>query len=280
MPGTRRDSGGSGCEEHKMMIVKIGGGESLNLDGIVSDLAELDEAIVIVHGANVLRDQIAKKMGFEKQVLTSISGYSSVFSDGDALDAILMAYAGLRNKRIVELCQRRGIDAVGLTGLDGRLIQGERNRGIRIRENGKTLIKRDLSGKPRCVNVQLLSWLLDNGYTPVVTIPIADELGVAINSENDDVVCLLREAVSADTVIQLIEAVGFMEDIDDTSTVHHRLSRTQVAELEVNVEGRIKRKMHALNKLVQSDVMRVIIADGRVEHPVRDALEGAGTWIQ
>ena len=226
MPGTRRDSGGSGCEEHKMMIVKIGGGESLNLDGIVSDLAELDEAIVIVHGANVLRDQMDR------------------------------------------------------TFPTLRLIQGERNRGIRIRENGKTLIKRDLSGKPRCINVQLLSWLLDNGYTPVVTIPIADEHGVAINSENDDVVCLLREAVSADTVIQLIEAVGFMEDIDDTSTVHHRLSRTQVAELETKVEGRIKRKMHALNRLVQSDVMRVIIADGRVEHPVRDALEGAGTWIQ
>lgn len=263
-----------------MMIVKIGGGESLNLDGIVSDLAELDEPMLIVHGANVLRDRVAEKMGFEKQVLTSISGYSSVFSDGEALDAILMAYAGLRNKRIVELCQRRGIDALGLTGLDGRLIQGERNRGIRVRENGKTLIKRDLSGKPRRINAELLSWLLDSGYTPVVTIPIADEHGVAINSENDDVVCLLREAVSADTVIQLIEAAGFMEDVDDASTLHQRLSRTQVAELEAEVEGRIKRKMHALSKLVQSDVMRVIIADGRVEHPVRDALEGAGTWIQ
>lgn len=263
-----------------MLIIKIGGGDSLNLEGIVSDLAELDEPLLIVHGANVLRDRIAEKMGYEKQVLTSVSGYSSVFSDTEALDAILMAYAGLRNKRIVELCQTRGINAVGLTGLDGRLIQGERNKGIRVRENGKNLIKRDFSGKPREVNTGLLALLLDNGYTPVVTIPIADEKGVAINSENDDIICLLQAALSADTVIQLIEAAGFMDDVDDPGTLHARLSRGEVAAMEARVEGRIKRKMHALNKLMHGDVDRVIISDGRLEHPVRDALAGGGTWIQ
>lgn len=263
-----------------MLIVKIGGGDSLNLAGIVSDLAELDERIVLVHGANALRDRIAEKVGFEKRVLTSASGYTSVFSDENALDAILMAYSGLRNKRIVELCQRHGINAVGLTGIDGRTVQGRRNKGIRVRENGKNLIKRDLSGKPAEINTAFLSLLLDNGYTPVLTIPIADENMVAINSENDDIVCLLQKALSADTVIQLIEAPGFMDDIDDPATLHETLSRAQIAHMEERVEGRIKRKMHALNKLAQSNVGKVIICDGRVEHPVRDALAGAGTWIQ
>lgn len=263
-----------------MLIVKIGGGESLNLEGIIVDLADLDGPMMIVHGANVLRDRVAEKMGFEKQVLTSVSGYTSVFSDDDALDAILMAYSGLRNKRIVELCQRNGINAVGLTGLDGRLIQGERNKGIRVRENGKNLIKRDLSGKPRHVNAALLALLLDNGYTPVMTIPIADEKGYAINSENDDIICLLQQALSADTVVQLIEAAGFMDDVDDPATLHARLTRGEVAAMEQRVEGRIKRKMHALNKLMHGDVGKVIISDGRVEHPVRDALGGAGTWIE
>ena len=129
-----------------MIIVKIGGGESLNLPGIVDDLATLQEPFMIVHGANTLRDDIAHRMGFEKQVITSAKGYSSVFSDKDALDAILMAYSGLRNKRLVELCQQRGINAVGLTGLDGRIVQGERNRGIRVVENGKKMMKRDFSG--------------------------------------------------------------------------------------------------------------------------------------
>ncbi len=135
-----------------MVIVKIGGGDSLNLPGIIADLAELDEPVVMIHGANALRDRIAERMGHEKRVLTSVSGYSSVFSDQDALDVILMAYSGLRNKRIVELCQQHGINAVGLTGLDGRVIQGRRNKGIRVREGGRNLIKRDLSGKPREIN--------------------------------------------------------------------------------------------------------------------------------
>ena len=264
-----------------MLIVKIGGGEAINVPAIVADLAELDEeGMVIVHGANVLRDRIAAKMGFEKRVLVSTSGYSSVFSDENALDAILMAYSGLRNKRIVELCQQHGINAVGLTGLDGRLIQGRRNQGIRVRENGKTLIKRDLSGKPERINTGILLLLLEGGYTPVLTIPITDENFVAINSENDDIVCLLQEALSADIVIQLIEAPGFMDDIDDPSTLRPTLGRAQVAEMEKRTEGRMKRKMHALNKLIQSKVARVIICDGRTEHPVRDALAGAGTWIR
>jgi acetylglutamate/LysW-gamma-L-alpha-aminoadipate kinase len=263
-----------------MLIVKIGGGESINLRGIVADLAELEDgSMVIVHGANALRDRVAEKMGFEKRVLVSTSGYSSVFSDDNALDAILMAYSGLRNKRIVELCQQHGINAVGLTGLDGRLIRGRRNKGIRVRENGRNLIKRDRSGKPAEINTDFLLLLLDNGYTPVLTIPIADENFVAINSENDDIVCLLQQALSADTVIQLIEAPGFMDDVHDPSTLHETLSPDRVAAMEARTEGRMKRKMHALNKLVQSGVRNVVICDGRTERPVRDALAGAGTWI-
>jgi acetylglutamate/LysW-gamma-L-alpha-aminoadipate kinase len=71
----------------------------------------------------------------------------------------------------------------------------ESNKGIRVRENGKTLIKRDLSGKPRSVNTSLLTLLLDNGYCPVLTIPIVDENGFAINSENDDIVARIASAL-------------------------------------------------------------------------------------
>jgi len=117
----------------------MGGGENINIEGILADLATLDKPFIIVHGANALRDSVAKQLGMEKQVLTSVSGYSSVFSDENAIDAILMSYAGLRNKRIVESCQKLGLNAVGLSGIDGRMIQGKRNKGIRVKENGKTL---------------------------------------------------------------------------------------------------------------------------------------------
>jgi acetylglutamate/LysW-gamma-L-alpha-aminoadipate kinase len=262
-----------------MMLIKIGGGEQIDLEAVIADLAGLARPYLIVHGANVLRDRLGERLGIEKTVLTSVSGYSSVFSDDDAIDAILMSYAGLRNKRIVELCQRRGIDALGLTGLDGRLVQGERNKGIRVREGGKTLIRRDLSGKPRQINTALLGLLLDNGYTPVLTIPIADEKGYAINSENDDIVALLAEQLEIDTVVQLIEAPGLLEDPRADSSLIERLDRAGLEAREAQAEGRIKRKLLSLKRLCGDGRTRVIIADGRVEYPVSRALDGAGTHI-
>jgi len=262
-----------------MMLIKIGGGEQINLEATIADLATLEQPFVIVHGANVLRDQLAQQLGKEKTVLTSVSGYASVFSDQDAIDVIMMSYSGLRNKQIVELCQRNNINAVGLTGLDGRLVQGERNKGIRVRENGKTLIKRDLSGKPRSINSQLLMMLLDNGYCPVLTIPIVDENGFAINSENDDIVVQIASALDIDTVIQLIEAPGFLDDPADESSLVTRMNLSELERRETSVEGRIKRKLLALTRLCQGGKTRVIITDGRGKQPIISALEGAGTHI-
>lgn len=262
-----------------MLIIKIGGGENINLDGIVTNLAGLDKNFIIVHGANVLRDHISEKMGYRKQVITSTSGYSSVFSDEPAIESILMAYSGLRNKRLVELCQGAGINAVGLTGLDGRIVQGQRNKGIRVMENGKKMLKRDLSGKPLSINVELLNLLLDNGYTPVLTIPIIDENSVAINSENDDIVCVLQQTLNADTVIQLIEAPGLMGDVDDSNSLLHKLDSGQLESMEQHAQGRIKRKLHGLKKLNENGVQKIIVCDGRTDSPISDGLAGAGTWI-
>lgn len=262
-----------------MLIIKIGGGAGINLPGIVADLAGVREPSVIVHGANALRDAIADKLHTPKQVVTSVSGYDSVLSDEAAIDTILMSYSGLRNKRIVERCQRRGINAIGLTGLDGRLIQGARNRGIRVREGGKTLIKRDFSGKPRSVNRSLLRLLLDNGYVPVLAIPICDENGFAINSENDDIVACLHTALQADRIIQLIEAPGFLADPGDERSVIERLSRADVERHEAQASGRMKRKLLAMKRLLANGGADIVVADGRGETPLHDALNGAGTRI-
>jgi acetylglutamate/LysW-gamma-L-alpha-aminoadipate kinase len=263
-----------------MIIVKIGGGESIHIQGIVGDLAELDEPFIIVHGANAYRDRLAKDLGWEKKVLTSVSGYSSVFSNEQTIDLQMMVYAGLRNKRIVELCQQYGIDAVGLSGIDGQVIQGRRNQGIRIREQGKLKIVRDFSGKPKAVNKKLLDLLLNDGYTPVLCVPIIDEKQVAINSENDDIIHVLQNVYRAEKILQFIEAPGFLEDKNNPDTVVHRLSKEELIVREAQVKGRMKRKILALRKLFESGASTVIIADGRTEHPVRDALNGKGTVIQ
>ena len=263
-----------------MHIVKVGGGDTVNLAGVAGDLASMDTPCVVVLGANAVRDDLAARLGSSTRTLTSVSGYTSVFSDETALDVIMMAYSGLRSKRFVELCQRRGVDAVGLSGIDGRVVQGERNRGIRVRDGGKTLIKRDFSGKPRSVNAWLLRTLLDGGYTPVLTIPIADEKGFAINSENDDIVNVLQAALGAERIVQLIEAPGFLDDPANPRSVVAAMSRVELERRGSQVEGRMKRKMLALRRLFEAGAAEVIIGDGRVEHPVRAALAGAGTVIR
>jgi acetylglutamate/LysW-gamma-L-alpha-aminoadipate kinase len=96
-----------------MLIIKIGGGETINIEGVIRDLTTLEDKFVILHGANALRDQLAAGLNIEKKTITSVSGYTSVLSDHRIIDLMMMAYAGLRNKRIVELCQIHGFKAGG-----------------------------------------------------------------------------------------------------------------------------------------------------------------------
>lgn len=262
-----------------MYLIKIGGGKEINLKGIFSDLAIIQEKFIIVHGANALRDELAQKLNIQKKIVTSISGYDSVLSNEETIDLMMMAYAGLKNKRIVELCQQNGINAVGLSGLDGKVIVGKRNNGIKVRQDGKTLLLRDFSGKPKFVNKQLLNLLLDNGYTPVLSVPLIDENNFAINSENDDIIALLQNEFNAEKIISLIEAPGFLLDKNDENSLVKKVSKEELETMEQKVEGRMKRKILALRKLFENSNPTVIISDGRTEHPVIDALNGKGTII-
>lgn len=264
-----------------MIIIKIGGGNSINIEGIVNDIAEMkDQKFLIIHGANAYRDELAERLGYEKKVLESVKGYSSVFSDDEAIDIQMMAYAGVRNKRIVELFQQKGLNAIGLTGLDGRLVQGERNKGIRIRENNKLRIVRDNSGKPKSINKKLLNTLWENNFIPVITVPITDENGKAINSENDDILAVFQNQIKAEKIIQFIEAPGLLHNKDDESSTISSITKEELLKKEEQTEGRIKRKLHALNKLFEDSNPTVIIADGRTENPLKNALEGRGTIIK
>lgn len=263
-----------------MLIVKIGGGRAINLPSVADDLSQIEEPYIVVHGANHLRDQLAGRLNIAKEVVTSISGYASVLSDQQTIDLQMMAYAGLRNKRLVEMCQRAGINAVGLCGLDGRVIQGRRNRGIRVRREGRKMLLRDFSGKPRSLNRLLLDILLDNGFVPVLSVPIVDEQGMAINSENDDIVALLHREYRAATIVHLIEAPGLLGKKDDPASLMPRLTWRELAQLEQRVEGRMRRKVLSLKSLAEQGSPRICIGDGRIDHPLAQALAGRGTVIQ
>jgi len=263
-----------------MIIIKIGGGNGINLKAIIKDLKNIDENYIIVHGANALRDEIATKLGYEKKIITSVKGYSSVFTDAEGIDIMMMTYSGLKNKRIVELCQLNGINAVGLTGLDGGIVEGQKTRGIRVKDGGKLKLIRDSSGKPKQINTKLIQLLIENDFVPVLTVPILDENRNAINSENDDIIALLQKYLEADKIVQLIEETGYLADKDNSDSVIKNISKAELKHLEEKAEGRMKRKIHALNKLFESTSPTVFIADGRIDTPLTNALNGGGTIIK
>jgi acetylornithine/LysW-gamma-L-lysine aminotransferase len=262
-----------------MLLVKIGGGD-FDTDAVAADLASLSRPFVLVHGANKLRDKLATDLGRPPEVVESISGFTSVLSDDAAIDVLLAAYAGIRNKRIVEALRKQGVNALGLTGLDGGLVTGEQNRGIRVKRDGRKLLLRDQSGKPRSINGSLLRSLLGQGYVPVLTVPIAGADGTALNTDNDEVLALLSAELRATEVVSLIEESGLLADQDDPTSLVTRVDASELEAWEERVSGRMKRKIRALRKLFDNageSSPNVRLSDGRVRVPVTAALAGAGT---
>ena len=272
-------SGHPAARETGPVIVKIGGGSGINIEGIVQGLGDESSPVIVVLGANALRDELAQRLDTPTTTIRSVSGYESVYSDREAIDAIMISYAGLARNRFVETCQKLGVNALGLSGLDGRVIEGERNRGIRVREHGKTLIKRDYSGKPKRVNGGLLNTLMGQGLVPVLSIPIIDASGAAINADNDNIITVLHRELSARRIIQFIEAPGLLADPADATSLIPEVRASQIGDHEMAASGRMKRKLLAIRQLFEVSPTEVVIADGRTETPYQDAVAGKGTII-
>jgi acetylglutamate/LysW-gamma-L-alpha-aminoadipate kinase len=108
---------------------------------------------------------------------------------------------------------------------------------------------------------------------------LLDENNFAVNSENDDIVALLQKEFSAEKIISLIEAPGFLDDKDDPDSLVKAISQAELEQREAQVEGRMKRKILALRKLFEGGDTTVILSDGRIDNPIKNALEGGGTVI-
>ncbi len=263
-----------------MNIVKIGGGQAMAIPAILSDIKSLSEPTLIVHGANYWRDRLASDLGYTVQRLVSEKGQTSVYSDEGLLDIQLMSYAGLRNKRIVEAAQKMGLNAIGLTGLDGGLVRARRNPGIRVNENGRRRLVHDLSGKPQGLNRPLLTYLLAEGYLPVLTVPFLDEEGQAVNSENDDLVALLHRELGACRIFFCIEASGLLRDFNQPESLIKSLTPETLTREINQSEGRIKRKLTALGRIINDGPSTIHICDGRIEQPLLTAINGGGTCLR
>jgi acetylglutamate/LysW-gamma-L-alpha-aminoadipate kinase len=268
-----------------MIVVKAGGGEGLDMSGVVADVAQLvkeGEQVVLVHGGSYETTVISEKLGHPPRFVTSVSGHSSRYTDRDTLEIFVMVTAGRINKLAVEQLQQLGVNAVGLCGLDGRLLEGERKSSLRIVENGRRkVLHGEYSGKIERVNSDLLLRLLDAGYTPVVAPVAISYEGEGLNVDGDRAAAAIGGALKAEKVIILTNVPGILRDVGDESSVIEQVAGGEAEEvLEEHAEGRMKRKVLGAIEALSDGVGQVIIADGRAEQPVRRALAGEGTIIE
>ena len=263
-----------------MFIVKVGGSRGIDYDSFLRDLAQHNDYI-LVHGGSYELDKIAAKLGKPPVFVTSVSGFTSRYTDRETLEIFNMVYGGKMNKMLVEKLQQLGINAVGLTGLDGRLLEGRRKKALRIVEDGKKKVLRgDHSGIIERVNVGFLRLLLDNGYTPVVTPPAISHEGEAMNVDGDRCAAQIAVALRAETLVILSNVPGLLRDPDDESSLFGTISPSRIDHhMEVYAKGRMKKKLLAVKEALQGGVRRVVLGDARGEAPLSQALKGRGTVI-
>jgi len=266
-----------------MIVVKAGGGEGLDMEAVCADVAELvkGEQVILVHGGSHETNIISEKLGHPPRFVTSISGHSSRYTDRETLEIFAMVVGGRINKMLVERLQQLGVNAVGLSGLDGRLLEGKRKSTLRIVENGKRKVLRgEYSGKIEQVNVGLLQTLVEAGYTPVVAPLAISYENEGLNVDGDRAAAAIGAALKADKVVILSNVPGLLRNVSDESSLISHIPMEEAEEhLGRYAKGRMKRKILGAVEALQDGVGQVIIADGRVAQPLYRALSGQGTVI-
>lgn len=265
-----------------MKLIKIGGGRKINWEYIAEDIVELvkKEKVIVVHGASGIRDDIAKELNAPTKTVISPSGISSVYTDQKALDIFLMTYAGLVNKKIVATFQKHRINAVGLSGVDGRLWEGKRKSDMYVQEGSKTkLITDNVTGRVEKVNIHLINVLIENDYVPVICPPAISYESEIINTDNDFAVAIMIKELGIKTLISLFEAPGMLEKVRDEKSLIPKIKRSQIDNYLKYAEGRMKKKLMGAKKAFENGVKTIYWGDGRIRNPIKNVLSGGGTII-
>ncbi len=271
------------------IVVKLGGTEGVDFSAICRDAAGLigqGQRLVLVHGGSAEANGLGTALGQPPKMITSPSGFTSRYTNRATLEIFAMAVNGKVNTLLVEQLQALGVNAFGLSGVDGRLLQATRKAAVQSVENGKRImIRDDYTGKIEQVNVPLLETLLAGGYVPVIA-PMAvspageGRLGTtALNVDADRAAAMVAAALQAQTLVLLTAVPGLMKSFPDESSLITQLPITQLPLALESAQGRMKKKVLGAEEALNGGVERVIIADGRIEQPISNALAGKGTVI-
>ncbi len=252
-------------------VVKAGGSAGVDRDAVaelVADFARSDE-IVLVHGASAETDRLAQALDHPQETVVSPSGQQSRRTDRRTLEIFAMAALGIENFHYVEKLQSRGIDAIGLSGLSGRLLVAKR-KNVRAVRDGKTILLRDdYTGRVEAVNLPLLTQFIGPGRVPVIAPLALSTENEALNVDGDRVAAAIAVAIDADALIILTNVPGLLRDVRDPSSL---VAETTLAEAESLAQGRMKKKVLAAREALEGGVDEVVIRSPRGDPNVRTVI--------
>ena len=259
----------------KIIVVKYGGNAMINEQlkmQVMEDIVLLwliGVKIVLVHGGGPEINDMMDKLGKKPEFINGLR-----VTDKETADIVQMVLAGKVNKTLVKLLEMKGGKAIGLSGIDGRLIQAE----FKDEQLGYV-------GRITKIHIKPITDLLENGYIPVISTVACDKHGNTFNINGDTAAARLAGALGAERLIMMTDIAGILRDKDDPSTLIPEVNLSEASKLydEGIISGGMIPKVDCCIDAINSGVENVVIMDGRVPHSILMELltnEGAGTLIK
>ena len=259
----------------KIVVVKYGGNAMVNeqlKQQVMEDIVLLwliGVKVVLVHGGGPEISQTMKALGKEAVFVDGLR-----VTDRETVDIVQMVLAGKINKTLVNLLEMKGGLAMGLSGMDGRLIEAE------IKDERLGYV-----GEITHINIKPVTDLLEKGYIPVISTLGCDREGNAYNINGDTAAARVAGALEAERLIMLSDIPGVLRDKDDPSSLIPEMTILEAAKLRDQgvISGGMIPKMECCVEAIRRGVKKVIIMDGRVPHSILMELltaEGAGTMVR
>ena len=263
------------------MVVKIGGSNGVAMPNILREIAQCvanGQRLVVIHGGSDLTNMLSERLGHQVRMVTSPGGMVSRYTDIETLRIYAMAIAGQINTELVASLQQLGVNALGLAGVDGRLLLARRKSAIRsVMPGGRVKILRDdYTGQIEHVNDALLCQLLDSGYIPVIA-PLALSLdGERLNVDGDRVASAIAAALHAHVLAIMTNVPGLLVNPEDQTTLISSIPTHKLSDYIQYAHGRMRKKLLGAQEALQSGVPRVCIGS----NSLLDVLNGSGTVIE
>ena len=259
---------------NKIVVIKYGGNAMINEDlkravmGDVVLLSLIGVKVVLVHGGGPEITEMLGKMNIESKFKDGLR-----VTDKDTVEVVQMVLAGKINKNLVNLIQNTGGRAIGLTGMDGHMIEAK----VLSPELGYV-------GEITNINTDPIKAVLDKGYIPVISTVGCDSDGNVYNINADTVASRIASSLGAESLISMTDICGILRDKNDESTLIRKISVSEAPLLykEGVISGGMIPKVDCCIEAVRRGVKKVFIIDGRVPHSIIIEMltdEGIGTMF-